>query len=166
MDDRTALPSEPTPGDRRQSSRARSTSQGLGETMDNSGRSTPIAAPQAEDRSLEDESLAPSRSLRRRKSGVSNGTASDPVQEAMKPLTEAERKAWKGWVELESDPVGFLALLPFAGRFHGQVWHSITNSHLRLFSATFYGHTGPRMSRSRRFLGSTTIRYSTYCTPQ
>ena len=118
MDDRTPLPSEPTPGDRRRSSRARSTSQGLGETPNNSARSTPTTALQTASPALDDESRAPSRRLRRRKSGISNGLASDPVQEAMKPLTEVERKAWKGWVELESDPVGLLGLLLFQGRFH------------------------------------------------
>ncbi|KAE9369436.1 cysteine proteinase [Stipitochalara longipes BDJ] len=111
MDDRTPLPSEPTPGDRRQSSRVRSTSQGLSETPERSARSTPIATSQAEKQSLDDETAAPSRSLRRRKSAASNGIASDPVNEALKPLTEEERKGWKGWVELESDPALFSYIL-------------------------------------------------------
>jgi ubiquitin carboxyl-terminal hydrolase L5 len=55
--------------------------------------------------SPKEESPLPSRSLRRRKSAISNGIVSDPVEEAMKPLTEEERLSWKGWVELESDPV-------------------------------------------------------------
>lgn len=28
-------------------------------------------------------------------------------EEVSKPLTDEERRAWKGWVELESDPVSF-----------------------------------------------------------
>ena len=43
---------------------------------------------------------------------MSNGTGSDPAKEAMKSLTEEELKSWKGWVELESDPVGTQGLLP------------------------------------------------------
>lgn len=30
---------------------------------------------------------------------------SEILEEVMKPLTDDERKAWKGWCELESDPV-------------------------------------------------------------
>ncbi|ESZ90661.1 hypothetical protein SBOR_8961 [Sclerotinia borealis F-4128] len=36
---------------------------------------------------------------------------SDLLDEAMKPLTEEERKAWKGWCELESDPALFNFIL-------------------------------------------------------
>ena len=43
---------------------------------------------------------------------MSNGPGSDPAKEAMKSLTEEELKSWKGWVELESDPVGTQGLLP------------------------------------------------------
>lgn len=34
----------------------------------------------------------------------------DAMDEAMKPLTDEERKNWKGWAELESDPVGSIIL--------------------------------------------------------
>lgn len=40
--------------------------------------------------------------LRKRKSSV---LLSNPLDEAMKPLTEEEKRNWKGWVELESEPV-------------------------------------------------------------
>jgi hypothetical protein len=45
------------------------------------------------------------RSLRKKKSNGHHGNALDPVEEVMKPLTDEERRNWKGWVELESDPV-------------------------------------------------------------
>jgi ubiquitin carboxyl-terminal hydrolase L5 len=45
------------------------------------------------------------RSLRKRKSNGHHGNALAPVEEVMKPLTDEERRNWKGWVELESDPV-------------------------------------------------------------
>lgn len=31
----------------------------------------------------------------------------NPLDEAMKPLTDDERRNWKGWVDLESDPVSY-----------------------------------------------------------
>ena len=52
----------------------------------------------------------PKRTLRQRNSDRQNGTGADPIEEAMKPLTDEERRNWKGWVELESDPVGFWPL--------------------------------------------------------
>ncbi|KAI6709261.1 hypothetical protein JHW43_008208 [Diplocarpon mali] len=48
------------------------------------------------------------RKLRKRKHSV--GSA-DPAEEAMRPLTDEERRAWKGWVELESDPALFNYIL-------------------------------------------------------
>lgn len=42
------------------------------------------------------------RTLRKRKEPV---TTTDSLEEALKPLTEEARRAWTGWVELESDPV-------------------------------------------------------------
>ncbi|KAI9643457.1 hypothetical protein NHQ30_008076 [Ciborinia camelliae] len=36
---------------------------------------------------------------------------SEIIEEAMKPLTDDERKAWKGWCELESDPALFNFIL-------------------------------------------------------
>jgi ubiquitin carboxyl-terminal hydrolase L5 len=112
MDDPTVFSSNLDSGEQRRLSNIRSTSQALGETPEKSSRSTPVTSvrdtPQAEKQSVKDESPVPSRSLRRRKSAVSNGVVSDPVGEAIKPLTEEERQNWKGWVELESDPVSIL----------------------------------------------------------
>jgi ubiquitin carboxyl-terminal hydrolase L5 len=34
----------------------------------------------------------------------------NPIDEAMKPLTDEERRSWEGWAELESDPVSFSML--------------------------------------------------------
>jgi len=109
MDDPIILPSDLNSGERQRSSRVRSTSLRVSETPERSTRSTPVASvkdtPQAETQSPKEESPVPSRSLRRRKSAFSNGIISDPIDEAMKALTEEERQNWKGWVELESDPV-------------------------------------------------------------
>ncbi len=52
--------------------------------------------------SLDDNPPTSQRKLRKRKEPV---VTTDPVEEAMKPLTDDERRNWKGWVELESDPV-------------------------------------------------------------
>ncbi|KAL2072296.1 hypothetical protein VTL71DRAFT_11639 [Oculimacula yallundae] len=49
------------------------------------------------------------RSLRKRKEPSS--FLSDPVTEALRPLTDEERQNWKGWVELESDPAIFNHIL-------------------------------------------------------
>lgn len=43
------------------------------------------------------------RNLRKRKEPPA--FSMDPVNEALKPLTDEQRQNWKGWVELESDPV-------------------------------------------------------------
>jgi len=77
--------------------------------------STPSEAPQKNipqkrDNSVENstEPNSPKRSLKIRKSDVPNGAGSDPIEESMKPLEDEERQNWKGWVELESDPVCYL----------------------------------------------------------
>ncbi|KAH8791490.1 hypothetical protein BGZ57DRAFT_784675 [Hyaloscypha finlandica] len=115
MDDPIILPSDLNSGERQRSSRVRSTSLRVSETPERSTRSTPVASvkdtPQAETQSPKEESPVPSRSLRRRKSAFSNGIISDPIEEAMKALTEEERQNWKGWVELESDPALFSYIL-------------------------------------------------------
>ncbi|PBP19688.1 putative ubiquitin carboxyl-terminal hydrolase protein [Diplocarpon rosae] len=58
--------------------------------------------------SIDDDSPVGARNLRKRKRPM--GTA-DPAEEAMRPLTDEERRAWKGWVELESDPALFNYIL-------------------------------------------------------
>jgi ubiquitin carboxyl-terminal hydrolase L5 len=109
MDDLVIHPSNTSSGERRRSSRFRSTSQALSETPERSTRSTPITpgqdTPQDDKQSVEDDSPVPQRSLRQRRSAVPNGPILDPVEEGMKPLTDEERQNWAGWVELESDPV-------------------------------------------------------------
>ena len=45
------------------------------------------------------------RNLRKRKINVQTSTTFGPDQEAIKPLTDEERRNWTGWVEHESDPV-------------------------------------------------------------
>ncbi|EKD15117.1 uncharacterized protein L3040_003681 [Drepanopeziza brunnea f. sp. 'multigermtubi'] len=52
----------------------------------------------------DDDPLVGRRNLRKRKELT---VAIDTVEEALKPLTDDERRAWKGWVELESDPAHF-----------------------------------------------------------
>ena len=164
MDDPILLPSDLNSGERRRSSRVRSTSLRLSETPERSTRSTPVPSvkdtPQAETQSPKEESPVPSRSLRRRKSAVSNGIISDPVEEAMKALTEEERQNWKGWVELESDPVSICDSCLSRMKFPG-IQGLIAN--IRLFSVTFYEHMASEMSRFRRSLDSMTIHYSSFC---
>jgi len=53
-----------------------------------------------------DEDLTPSkRTGLRRKREEPMEPEPDPMGAAMKPLTDEERRAWPGWVELESEPV-------------------------------------------------------------
>lgn len=109
MGDTILHPSDLNSGDRRRSSRFSSTSGAHSETPERSIRSTPVTSlqdtPQTENQIVEDESPMPQRSLRQRKSVVLN--IPDPIEAVMKPLTEEERGKWKGWVELESDPVRY-----------------------------------------------------------
>jgi ubiquitin carboxyl-terminal hydrolase L5 len=142
MDDLAVLPPLPSSQERRRSSRFRSTSRTFSETPERSTHSTPITSlqdtPQDEKLSVRDESPVPQRKLRQRKSLPSNGTAPDPVEEAMKPLTDEERQHWKGWVELESDPVSTLSSCFSTSRKHVlQLLHSGLIANLRLYSATF-----------------------------
>jgi ubiquitin carboxyl-terminal hydrolase L5 len=93
--------SEPAAGDeRRRSSRIRVASSTPSETTEKN-------IPQKRGNSVENstEPTSPQRTLRKRKSDVPNGAGSDPIEESMKPLQNEERQDWKGWVELESDPV-------------------------------------------------------------
>ena len=114
MDDPAPLPSDMNSAEQRRLSRIISPSQALNETPEKSKSSSPYVqgTPHAEKSSAKAESPVPPRKYRRRKSAVSNGNFSDPVEEAIRPLTEGERQSWKGWVELESDPVSTLSLLP------------------------------------------------------
>lgn len=60
-------------------------------------------------RSAEDGSPMPSRRLRQRKSPKVTMDFDEVVEQAIQPLTEEERRYWKGWVELESEPVSLPA---------------------------------------------------------
>jgi ubiquitin carboxyl-terminal hydrolase L5 len=124
MDDPTPLPSDMNSAEQRRSSRIISTSQALNETPEKSKSSSPYVqgTPHAEKSSAKANSPVSPRKFRR-KSAVANGNFSDPVEEAIRPLTEGERQSWKGWIELESDPVSTLSLLP------------LINENLRVFVA-------------------------------
>ncbi|PMD14096.1 cysteine proteinase [Hyaloscypha hepaticicola] len=113
MDDPALLPSDMNSAEQRRSSRTISTSQALYETPEKSKSRSPYvqSTSHAEKSSAKIESPVPPRKFRTRKSAVSNGNFSDPVEEAIKPLTEGERQSWKGWVELESDPALFSYIL-------------------------------------------------------
>jgi ubiquitin carboxyl-terminal hydrolase L5 len=114
MDEPTPLPSDMNSAEQRRSSRIISTSQALNETPEKSKSSSPYVqgTPHAEKSSAKANSPVSPRKFRRGKSAVANGNFSDPVEEAIRPLTEGERQSWKGWIELESDPVSTLGLLP------------------------------------------------------
>jgi ubiquitin carboxyl-terminal hydrolase L5 len=113
-DEGLLLPSDLNSGKGRRSSRFSSDSRAHSETPERSSRSTPTTSlqdtPQNEIQTFENESPVPQRNLRQRKSAAPKNVL-DPVETAMKPLTEEERRSWKGWVELESDPVSVLRLL-------------------------------------------------------
>lgn len=54
----------------------------------------------------EEENASPTkRTGPRRKREAPKEPNPDPMEAAMKPLTDEERRSWSGWVELESDPV-------------------------------------------------------------
>ena len=114
MDEPTPLPSDMNSAEQRRSSRIISTSQALNKTPEKSKSSSPYVqgTPLAGKSSAKANSPVSPRKFRRGKSSVANGNFSDPVEEAIRPLTEGERQSWKGWIELESDPVITLGLLP------------------------------------------------------
>lgn len=64
---------------------------------------TPKTTTNGNSNSIEIDSVMSTRNLRKRKDPPTS--MFDPATEAMKPLTDEERHNWKGWVELESDPV-------------------------------------------------------------
>ncbi len=45
------------------------------------------------------------RDLRKRTYNAESDSTHDPLEDTLKPLTDEKRRSWKGWVELESDPV-------------------------------------------------------------
>ncbi|PBP16855.1 putative ubiquitin carboxyl-terminal hydrolase protein [Diplocarpon rosae] len=58
--------------------------------------------------SIDSDSPVGARKLRKRKQSMATA---DLAEEAIRPLTDEERRAWKGWVELESDPALFNYIL-------------------------------------------------------
>jgi ubiquitin carboxyl-terminal hydrolase L5 len=138
MDDLGVPPSSLNSGERRQPSRFRSASQAPSEILERSIHSTHTTSvqdsPQDEKQSVNGQSPRPQRNLRDRKSTA----VLDPVEEAMKPLTDKERRNWKGWVELESDPVSASSpLLPLDKNIRCESCSQRLTPYLRLFSATF-----------------------------
>ena len=92
------------------------------------------------------------RTLRPHSSDRQNGSGPDAVAEAMKPLTDEERRNWKGWVELESDPVGFLCIGPFLSNLSYSLLTTATDLFTRHCSISYYERMGLRMPESRRLL--------------
>jgi hypothetical protein len=111
MEDPEPLPvfdaGSPTMGYRPTSLPSTRSSSNRSTPVDVSSHRTPKATP--EENLKEDVAPDPSPSkregLRKRTAASTTEDEVDAVAEAMKPLTEEERKKWKGWVELESDPV-------------------------------------------------------------
>ena len=66
-------------------------------------RDTPV-----EMKDNEEQEPTPSKRYLRRRREEPRETAPDPMEEAMKPLTDEERRSWPGWVELISDPVRYI----------------------------------------------------------
>ena len=92
---------------RRKSTRLRTTPSTRSNSLDQSRRNTPTlkSSPPIDtnpDAALES---TPSKRDGPRKIAEPSPVADDPMIEAMKPLTDEERQDWKGWVELESNPV-------------------------------------------------------------
>ena len=61
---------------------------------------------------------------------------------AMKPLTDEERQNWKGWVELESNPVGIFCPKNI---YIYTLSEQGANSVLRNSLVTFYENMAPKM---------------------
>jgi hypothetical protein len=69
-------------------------------TTPNSSHTSPMEIDEGEDQS-------PTRrtGLRSKRKQPSKEPSPDPMEAAMTPLTDEERRGWPGWVELESEPV-------------------------------------------------------------
>jgi len=103
-----------SPGGRRRSSRIRVASSPLSEISESHTRNASVdvssGKPPLEERKCVDpDPPLSNRCLRKRKNEGHNRASPDAMEGAMKPLTDEERRNWKGWVELESDPVRFRA---------------------------------------------------------
>ena len=113
-----SLEADPEPVERRRSSRARNISKSSPANPDYldpniSPKSASEHAPFAENA---EPTTSPIRSSAKRKSKTNVPGAA--MEEAMKPLTDEERQNWKGWIELESEPVGLpMPFTPYHLRF-------------------------------------------------
>lgn len=110
-------------GERRRSSRIQLGTNTGSNSSDLSARSTPTisssrstpaeksARKTTKDLQIVDPEPTPSKrpGLRTRNTPINSGI--DPIQEAMKPLTDEERRNWKGWVDFDSDPELFNFIL-------------------------------------------------------
>lgn len=110
------------PGEMRRSSRIQAASSSRGSSMNLSARSTP-AITSSRSTPAEKSSWSTPQEIVEERDACPDPTPSkrpglrtrkppaviedDPLEEAMKPLTDEERRNWKGWVELESDPVSY-----------------------------------------------------------
>lgn len=97
-----------------------------------------------EKRPAEDDSTMPPRSLRQRKSIKVTMDLDNVVEQAIQPMAEEERQFWKGWVELESEPVSpsCSRMIPCKVKL---------TLHLRPCLATLFGNMVSRTSRLVRF---------------
>ena len=97
-----------------------------------------------EKRPAEDDSAMPPRSLRQRKSIKVTMDLDNVVEQAIQPMAEEERQFWKGWVELESEPVSpsCSRMIPCKLKL---------TIHLRPCLATLFGNMVSRTSRLARF---------------
>jgi len=129
--------------DLRRSARIRNTPSTRSNSLDHSRTDTPALKSTSPKPSNPDPVLdsTPSKRDGLRRTKELSTAWSDPMIAAMKPLTDEERQIWKGWVELESNPVSVshlektYALLGMKGL--------ILIS--RNSSATFYVNTALRM---------------------
>jgi len=60
----------------------------------------------------------------------------DPIEKAMQPLTAEERQSWRGWIELESEPVS--VLLPPTPKLFTSISHGFAPKSPKL-TGTFLG---------------------------
>jgi len=90
---------------KRLSARLQSSPRALGEITDQSSSKTPrTPSSRMSPQPPVDDTPVTQRGLRKRKN-VETKNPSDSIEDALRPLTAEERLEWKGWIEIESDPV-------------------------------------------------------------
>jgi len=129
---------------RRRSTRIRNTPSTRSNSFDFSRRNTPTLTSSPTQDTKPDPTLDFTTSkrggLRRKKQPSPAGD--DPMIAAMKPLTDEERQNWKGWVELESNPVGIFCPKNI---YIYTLSEQGVNSVLRNSLVTFYENMAPKM---------------------